>query len=71
MSYRILLAEDDETTVFSISRLLEKSGYSVTVAHNGQEALEIHETNDFDIILMDVSDAGHGWHRSLPAHSKF
>ncbi|PKN41022.1 MAG: hypothetical protein CVU60_13445, partial [Deltaproteobacteria bacterium HGW-Deltaproteobacteria-18] len=33
LSRRILLAEDDETTVFSISRLLEKSGHSVTVAH--------------------------------------
>ncbi len=54
-SLRILLAEDDETTVFSISRLLEKSGHSVAVAHNGQEALEMHEANDFDLILMDVS----------------
>ena len=52
---QILLAEDDETTVFSISRLLEKSGHSVTVAHNGQEALEMHEAHDFDLILMDVS----------------
>jgi len=55
VSLRILLAEDDETTVFSISRLLEKSGHSVTVAHNGQEALEMHAANDFDLILMDVS----------------
>jgi CheY-like chemotaxis protein len=55
LSCRILLVEDDETTVFSISRLMEKSGLSVTVAHNGQEALEMHEANDFDLILMDVS----------------
>ena len=55
VSLRILLAEDDVTTLFSISRLLEKSGHSVTVAHNGQEALEMHEANDFDLILMDVS----------------
>jgi len=55
MSLRILLAEDDETTGFSISRLLEKSGHSVTVARNGQEALEMHAANDFDLILMDVS----------------
>jgi PAS domain S-box-containing protein len=54
-SLQILLAEDDETTVFSVSRLLEKSGHSVTVAHNGQEALEMHEANNFDLILMDVS----------------
>jgi len=44
-SLRILLAEDDETTVFSISRLMEKSGHSVTVALNGQEALEMHEAH--------------------------
>jgi CheY-like chemotaxis protein len=49
------LAEDDETTVFSVTRLLEKSGNSVAVAHNGQEALEMHEASDFDLILMDVS----------------
>ncbi|UTF51846.1 transporter substrate-binding domain-containing protein [Desulfomicrobium sp. ZS1] len=54
-SHRILLAEDDETTSFSISKLLEKFGHSVTVAHNGQETLEMHEANDFDLILMDVS----------------
>ena len=55
LSRRILLAEDDETTVFSISRLLEKSGHNVTVARNGQEALEMHAVNDFDLILMDIS----------------
>jgi PAS domain S-box-containing protein len=55
VSLQILLAEDDETTVFSISRLLEKSGHSVTVAHNGQEALQMHAVDDFDLILMDIS----------------
>jgi len=54
-SLQILLAEDDETTGFSIRRLLEKSGHSVTVARNGQEALEMHEVTNFDLILMDVS----------------
>lgn len=55
VSRRILLAEDDETTAFSISRLLERSGDSVAVARNGQEAQEMHEANNFDLILMDVS----------------
>jgi PAS domain S-box-containing protein len=54
-SLQILVAEDDDATIFVISRLLEKSGHSVTVARNGQEALEMHEVNDFDLILMDVS----------------
>jgi len=55
VSLRILLAEDDETTVFSVSKLLEKSGHSVAVARNGQEALGMHEANNFDLILMDIS----------------
>ena len=55
---RILLAEDDETTIFSIRKLLEKSGFSVAVAQNGQEALEMHEHDDFDLILMDVQMPG-------------
>ena len=55
LSRRILLAEDDDTTVFSISRLLEKSGHSVAVAHNGQEALDMHAVKDFNLILMDIS----------------
>jgi PAS domain S-box-containing protein len=55
LSLRILLAEDDEATIFSAVRLLEKSGHSVTVARNGREALEMHEVSDFDLILMDVS----------------
>lgn len=52
---RILVAEDDETTAFCIRRLLEKSGHRVTMALNGQEALEMHEAHDFDLILMDIS----------------
>ena len=53
-SYRILLAEDDETTIFGVSRLLEKSGHRVIVAKNGQEAFDLHVSHDFDLILMDV-----------------
>lgn len=53
-SRRILLAEDDETTIFSIRRLLEKSGFNVAVAHDGQEAVEMHENDNFDLIIMDV-----------------
>ncbi|MFP4657143.1 MAG: response regulator, partial [Desulfonatronovibrionaceae bacterium] len=51
---RILLAEDDPTTQFSTRRLLEKLGYSVRVAENGNEVLDALEEEDFDCILMDV-----------------
>ncbi len=51
---RILVAEDDEVTLFSICKLLEKTRYRVEVARNGQEALDLHRSQDFDLILMDV-----------------
>ena len=51
---RILLAEDDTVSAFAGRRLLEKAGYSVTVAENGREAVQLLEKQDFDLILMDI-----------------
>ncbi|GAB6113235.1 ATP-binding protein [Desulfomicrobium salsuginis] len=51
---RVLLAEDDEVTHFSVRRMLENKGYSVTSARNGQEALNRLRHEDFDTVLMDV-----------------
>ena len=51
---RILLAEDDPVTQFSVKRFLEKQGDEVIVANNGQEALECLAEQDFDLILMDI-----------------
>ena len=51
---RILLAEDDEVTVFATRTLLEKAGYTVSVAHNGREAIDLLRREEFDLILMDV-----------------
>lgn len=51
---RILLAEDDWTSAFSVKTLLEKSGHEVAVAGNGREALEMLGRGNFDVVLMDV-----------------
>jgi PAS domain S-box-containing protein len=48
-----LVAEDDEVNQKLITRLLEKRGHSVVVAHNGREAVEAFERQFFDFILMD------------------
>ncbi|QOX77490.1 PAS domain S-box protein [Trichlorobacter lovleyi] len=52
---RILLADDHEINLKFTSKLLEKSGHTVIQAHDGQEALQLWEQQDFDLILMDVS----------------
>jgi len=53
-SIRILFAEDDETSLISGKRMLEKSGYSVVTAQDGHEALKLLSEQDFDMILMDI-----------------
>lgn len=50
----VLLVDDEQTTQFYIQRLLEKNGYAVTVAENGEQALAELAENDFDCVLMDV-----------------
>jgi len=51
---RVLLAEDNAVNQMLAVRLLEKRGYTVTVAVNGREALAAFEKESFDVILMDI-----------------
>jgi len=51
---RILLAEDNLVNQRLAVRLLERSGYAVTVAANGIAALQALEAQAFDLVLMDV-----------------
>ncbi|WP_459826627.1 PAS domain S-box protein [Desulfomicrobium salsuginis] len=51
---RILLAEDDWSNAFATKTLLEKNGYAVSLAVNGQEVIALLETQEFDLILMDI-----------------
>jgi len=51
----VLLAEDNKTNQMVITRMLNSLKAKVTIANNGQSALDHLETNTFDIILMDIS----------------
>jgi two-component system sensor histidine kinase/response regulator len=51
---RILLAEDNLVNQTVAIRLLEKRGFSVSVASDGRAALSAFEKESFDLILMDV-----------------
>lgn len=52
---RVLLVEDTEDNRCMMRRLLEMSGYQVTEATNGVEAVRVAESETPDIILMDLS----------------
>lgn len=54
----ILLVEDDPKNLKLVKDLLEACGYSVIVANNGREGLEIAKTSLPDLILMDVQLPG-------------
>jgi PAS domain S-box-containing protein len=51
---RVLLVEDHEINQKLATVLIERSGHTVTVANNGQEALDLLAQQSFDLILMDM-----------------
>ncbi len=55
-SINILLAEDNLINQKLARFMLEKSGYKVTVANNGEEAVNIYKStpDKFNLILMDI-----------------
>jgi len=51
---RILHIEDDRDTVLLVKTLLERHGYSVSNAFNGNECLSILKEEDIDLVLLDI-----------------
>lgn len=54
MSKTILIADDEPNIVISLEYLLQRDGYQVRVARNGQEALEAIQASPPDLVLLDV-----------------
>ena len=52
---RILLVEDNDSSREMLTRRLQKHGYEVTTATNGQEALDMIRREAPDVILLDMS----------------
>ena len=51
---RILLVDDDRQTRLKLSRNLESEGYTVGVAQGGRQALDMLESEPFDLIILDI-----------------
>jgi CheY-like chemotaxis protein len=51
---KILIAEDNPVNVLLMKKLLSKWKIDPTIAENGEVAINIFETGNFDIILMDL-----------------
>ena len=54
MQKNILVADDDRDVVTFVSTVLEKSGYKVISAKDGEEALEKIKANRPDLVILDI-----------------
>jgi DNA-binding response OmpR family regulator len=50
---RILIVEDERQMAEQLRKGLEREGYSVVLAHDGQQALDLARTVDHDLMILD------------------
>lgn len=55
MSYNILYIEDNPDSMMLVKRVLESRGYHVLEAQNGTQGLAVAETEDVNLILLDIN----------------
>lgn len=55
---RILVVDDELPIRTTLSALLQRRGYEVTVAANGEEALDLIHQRPFDLLLLDLKMPG-------------
>ncbi len=54
MKRKILVIEDNEQNLYLVTFILEKHGYAVVAARDGQEGIEIATAIKPDLILLDI-----------------
>lgn len=54
MSKRILIADDEPNIVISLEFLMQRNGYEVATAADGEQALRLLEEFKPDLILLDI-----------------
>ncbi len=54
---RLLLVDDEEVVRDTVARMLERLGYTITLAVDGQDALERFAAGDraFDLVILDIN----------------
>jgi DNA-binding NtrC family response regulator len=55
---RILVVDDERSLLMTLAANLELDGFDVTMAENGQRAVELFENQPFDLVLSDIRMPG-------------
>jgi CheY-like chemotaxis protein len=51
---RVLVVEDNEDNLDMISRRLQRRGFEIVVARNGEEGVQMAHEQQPDLVLMDI-----------------
>lgn len=54
MSKKIFIVDDEKSIVTLLTYNMEKAGYETDVAYDGNEAITMAMTNQYDLIILDV-----------------
>ena len=54
MTHRILIADDEPNILLSLEYLMKREGYAVSVARDGEEALQAILRDRPELVLLDV-----------------
>ncbi len=54
MAHKILIADDEPNILLSLEYLMKREGFDVTVARDGQEAIDAIVSGHPDLVLLDV-----------------
>ena len=54
MTHKVLIADDEPNIVISLEYLLKRAGYTVLVARDGQQAIDMISSERPALVLLDV-----------------
>ena len=57
-SFRVLIVDDEEEFVETIVKRLKDRGLTAEGVTSGREALDLMQTRDFDVVILDVKMPG-------------
>jgi two-component system response regulator AtoC len=57
-NHRILVVDDEELVRWTFNQTLSEEGYKVDLAETGEQAVEMFERHDYDLVLLDIKLPG-------------